>query len=157
MIELGRYFVGEAGLYVTRIVGRKISCGQVFLVTDGGLNHHLAASGNFGQVVRKNYPVTVVTSARSTEREVASVVGPLCTPLDLLAVRAGGYLGFQVNLEGRLVHLGVIGPSLRRDQVNRMRRIVGARGSVLAGAVSAVANHSLNGDADVFFDPLNGR
>ncbi len=85
VIELGRYFVGEAGLYVTRIVDRKISCGQVFLVTDGGLNHHLAASGNFGQVVRKNYPVTVVTSARSTEREVASVVGPLCTPLDLLA------------------------------------------------------------------------
>ena len=84
VIELGRYFVGEAGLYVTRIVDRKISCGQVFLVTDGGLNHHLAASGNFGQVVRKNYPVTVVTSARSTEREVASVVGPLCTPLDLL-------------------------------------------------------------------------
>jgi diaminopimelate decarboxylase len=85
VIELGRYLVGEAGLYVTRIVDRKISCGQVFLVTDGGLNHHLAASGNFGQVVRKNYPVTVVTSARSTEREVASVVGPLCTPLDLLA------------------------------------------------------------------------
>ncbi|MEP7283937.1 MAG: pyridoxal-dependent decarboxylase, exosortase A system-associated, partial [Rubrivivax sp.] len=56
VIELGRYLVGEAGLYVTRIVDRKISCGQVFLVTDGGLNHHLAASGNFGQVVRKNYP-----------------------------------------------------------------------------------------------------
>jgi diaminopimelate decarboxylase len=85
VIELGRYFVGEAGLYVTRIVDRKISCGQVFLVTDGGLNHHLAASGNFGQVVRKNYPVTVGNRAGSSEREVASVVGPLCTPLDLLA------------------------------------------------------------------------
>ena len=87
VIELGRYLVGEAGVYVTRIVDRKISRGQVFLVTDGGLNHHLSASGNFGQVVRKNYPVTIGNKADSTRRETASVVGPLCTPLDLLADR----------------------------------------------------------------------
>jgi len=87
VIELGRYFVGEAGMYVTRIVDRKVSRGQVFLVTDGGLNHHLSASGNFGQVVRKNYPVTIGNKAGSLDREVASVVGPLCTPLDLLADR----------------------------------------------------------------------
>ncbi|MBL0298155.1 MAG: pyridoxal-dependent decarboxylase, exosortase A system-associated [Betaproteobacteria bacterium] len=87
VIELGRYFVAEAGLYVTRIVDRKVSRGQVYLVTDGGLNHHLAASGNFGQVVRKNYPVTMGNRAGSADREVASVVGPLCTPLDLLADR----------------------------------------------------------------------
>lgn len=87
VIELGRYLVGEAGVYVTRIVDRKISRGQVFLVTDGGLNHHLAASGNFGQVVRKNYPVTIGNKADAADREVASVVGPLCTPLDLLADR----------------------------------------------------------------------
>ena len=87
VIELGRYFVGEAGLYVTRIVDRKVSRGQVFLVTDGGLNHHLSASGNFGQVLRKNYPVTIGNRAGAAEREVASVVGPLCTPLDLLADR----------------------------------------------------------------------
>jgi len=87
VIELGRYLVGEAGIYVTRIVDRKVSRGQVFLVTDGGLNHHLSASGNFGQVIRKNYPVTIGNRAGSSEREVASVVGPLCTPLDLLADR----------------------------------------------------------------------
>ena len=87
VIELGRYLVGEAGLYVTRIVDRKISRGQVFLVADGGLHHHLSASGNFGQVVRKNYPVTVSGAVPSALREVASVVGPLCTPLDLLADR----------------------------------------------------------------------
>ncbi len=87
VIELGRYLVGEAGIYVTRIVDRKLSRGQVFLVTDGGLNHHLSASGNFGQVIRKNYPVTIGNRAASSEREVASVVGPLCTPLDLLADR----------------------------------------------------------------------
>jgi diaminopimelate decarboxylase len=87
VIELGRYLVAEAGLYITRVVDRKVSRGQVFLVTDGGLNHALAASGNFGQVVRKNYPVTIANRAGSATREVASVVGPLCTPLDLLADR----------------------------------------------------------------------
>jgi diaminopimelate decarboxylase len=87
VIELGRYLVGEAGVYVCRVLDRKVSRGQVFLVTDGGLHHHLAASGNFGQVIRKNYPVAVGNRMDSTEREIASVVGPLCTPLDLLADR----------------------------------------------------------------------
>ena len=87
VIELGRYFVGEAGVYVTRIVDRKVSRGQVFLVADGGLHHHLSASGNFGQVIRKNYPVTIGNRVASTDREQASLVGPLCTPLDLLADR----------------------------------------------------------------------
>ena len=87
VIELGRYLVGEAGIYVARVVDRKISRGQIYLVTDGGLHHHLSASGNFGQVVRKNYPVTIGNKADSPVREVASVVGPLCTPLDLLADR----------------------------------------------------------------------
>jgi len=87
VIELGRYIVGEAGLYICQVIDRKVSRGQVFLVTDGGLHHHLAASGNFGQVLRKNYPVLVGTRVHDGPREVASVVGPLCTPLDLLADR----------------------------------------------------------------------
>ncbi|MEO8004040.1 MAG: pyridoxal-dependent decarboxylase, exosortase A system-associated [Betaproteobacteria bacterium] len=85
VIELGRYLVGESGLYVCRVIDRKISRGQVFLVTDGGLHHHLAASGNFGQVIRKNYPVVVGNRVVGDKREIANVVGPLCTPLDLLA------------------------------------------------------------------------
>ena len=87
IVELGRYLVGEAGIYVARVVDRKVSRGEVFLVTDGGLHHHLSASGNFGQVIRKNYPVAIGTRGLDGEREVASVVGPLCTPLDLLADR----------------------------------------------------------------------
>jgi diaminopimelate decarboxylase len=87
VIELGRYLVGEAGLYVARIVDRKLSRGQVFLVTDGGLHHHLPASGNFGQVIRRNYPVAIGNRMASSERETATVVGPLCTPLDVLAER----------------------------------------------------------------------
>lgn len=86
-VELGRYLVGEAGVYVVQVLDRKVSRGQVFLVTDGGLHHHLAASGNFGQVIRRNYPVAIGNRMGTAEREVVSIVGPLCTPLDLLAER----------------------------------------------------------------------
>jgi len=85
VIELGRYLVGEAGVYVTRVIDKKVSRGQTYLVCDGGLHHHLAASGNFGQVIRKNYPVVTAHHVNEGPRETVSVVGPLCTPLDLLA------------------------------------------------------------------------
>ena len=85
VIELGRYFVGEAGVYVCRILDRKVSREHTYLVADGGLHHHLSASGNFGQVIRKNYPVAIGNRMDATETESASLVGPLCTPLDLLA------------------------------------------------------------------------
>ncbi len=85
IIELGRYLVGEAGVYVCRIVDRKVSREQVYLVADGGLHQHLAASGNFGQVIRKNYPTLIGNRMGETRTEQASIVGPLCTPLDLLA------------------------------------------------------------------------
>jgi diaminopimelate decarboxylase len=84
-IELGRYLVGEAGVYLTRVVDRKESHGEVFLVTDGGMHHQLAASGNFGTVVRRNYPIAVANRFREDAEEQVSVVGCLCTPLDRLA------------------------------------------------------------------------
>jgi len=84
VIELGRYLVGEAGLYVTRVVDRKTSRGRTYLVVDGGLHHQLAASGNFGQVIRRNYPMTTGHRGTGAERERVTVVGSLCTPLDLL-------------------------------------------------------------------------
>ncbi len=84
-LELGRFLVGEAGIYVCRVIDRKISRDQVFLVTDGGLHHHLAATGNFGQTIRRNFPVTVGTRMDQPAVETSSVVGCLCTPLDLLA------------------------------------------------------------------------
>ena len=86
MLELGRYLVAEAGVYVCRVVDKKVSRGHTFLVCDGGMHHHLAASGNFGQVVRKNYPVTI-GNRQGAPTERVSVVGPLCTPLDILADR----------------------------------------------------------------------
>jgi len=86
-LELGRYLVGEAGIYVCRVVDRKVSRDRTFLICDGGLNHHLAASGNFGQVLRKNFPVAIGNRMNAPAGEPVSVVGPLCTPLDLLADR----------------------------------------------------------------------
>lgn len=88
VMELGRHLVAEAGLYVCEVVDRKESRGEIFIVTNGGLHHHLAASGNFGQVIRKNYPVCVGNKANrelADEQEQVSIVGPLCTPLDILA------------------------------------------------------------------------
>lgn len=88
-IELGRYLIGESGVYLTRIVDRKISHGEVFLVVDGGLHHQLAASGNFGTVVRRNYPVAIASRFDGEVEEEASIAGCLCTPMDKLADKGG--------------------------------------------------------------------
>ena len=84
-LELGRWLVGEAGVYLTRVTDRKVSRGETFLVTDGGLHHMLAASGNFGQLLRRNYPVAVATRFGAPAEEATNVVGNLCTPLDIIA------------------------------------------------------------------------
>ena len=123
VIELGRYFVGEAGLYVSKVVDKKVSRGQTYLVTDGGLHHHLSASGNFGQVIRKNYPAAIGNRMGAERQENVSVVGPLCTPLDLLADRMSlsaaqsgdlvviyqsGAYGASASPQGFLGHPGVV-------------------------------------------------
>jgi diaminopimelate decarboxylase len=84
VIELGRWLVGECGVYLTRVIDRKTSRGETFLVTDGGLHHQLAASGNFGTVVRRNYPIAVATRFVAPPVEIVNIVGCLCTPLDKL-------------------------------------------------------------------------
>ena len=85
IVELGRFLIGEAGVYVTQVIDKKQSRDQVFLIVDGGLHHHLAASGNFGQVIRKNYPVSIGNKMNGPNPETVNIVGPLCTPLDILA------------------------------------------------------------------------
>lgn len=86
-IELGRWLVAEAGVYLARVIDRKESGGETFLILSGGLNHQLAASGNFGTVVRRNYPLAVAHAMGAEPDETVSVVGPLCTPLDRLGDR----------------------------------------------------------------------
>jgi len=85
ILELGRYLVAEAGIYVSKVVDKKVSRGTNYLVCDGGLHHHLANSGNFGQVIRKNYPVAIGNKLKGDVQELVNIVGPLCTPLDILA------------------------------------------------------------------------
>lgn len=84
LIEPGRYLVGPAGVYLMGVNAVKHSRGQRFLVMDGGMHHHLAASGNLGQVVKRDFPLVAATRMDASERVSANVVGPLCTPLDTL-------------------------------------------------------------------------
>jgi diaminopimelate decarboxylase len=100
-MELGRYIAADCGVYLTRIVDRKISHGETFLVVDGGLHHQLAASGNFGTVIRRNYPIAVASRFGAPAEEVVSVVGCLCTPLD----RLGDQVALPTASEGDLVAL----------------------------------------------------
>jgi diaminopimelate decarboxylase len=85
LVEPGRFLVGEAGIYVSRVNDIKVSRGKTFVVVDGGMNHHLAASGNLGQVIKRNFPMAVVDRVRAERTDTVDVVGPLCTPLDTLA------------------------------------------------------------------------
>jgi len=109
IVEPGRYLVGEAGIYIARVNDVKTSRGKKFLVLDGGMHHHLAASGNLGQVIKRNFPLTVIDKFNCSEKEVVDIVGPLCTPLDTLArdielpaANVGDLIGiFQSGAYGR--------------------------------------------------------
>ncbi len=85
LVEPGRFLAGEAGVYLTRIGDIKTSRGKKFLIVDGGMNHHLAASGNLGQTIKRNYPIALVNKLKAPADDTVDIVGPLCTPLDTLA------------------------------------------------------------------------
>lgn len=119
VIELGRYLVGPAGVYICEVNDIKESRGKTFVITNGGLHHHLAASGNFGQIIRKNYPVAIANKMEAEQKQEVSIVGPLCTPLDILAdnmqlptiergdlvaVFQSGAYGFSASPHGFLSH-----------------------------------------------------
>ncbi|MGE3818646.1 MAG: type III PLP-dependent enzyme [Isosphaeraceae bacterium] len=109
VVEPGRFLVAEAGLYVTRVTDVKVSRGKKFVIVDGGMHHHLAASGNLGQTIKRNFPVALLDGLGRSNREPVDVVGPLCTPLDVLAravplppVAIGDLIGvFQSGAYGR--------------------------------------------------------
>jgi diaminopimelate decarboxylase len=82
LLEPGRFLAGEAGVYLARVNDIKVSRGKKFLILDGGMNHHLAASGNLGQTIKRNYPMALVNKLNASPEETVDVVGPLCTPLD---------------------------------------------------------------------------
>ena len=119
LFELGRYLVADAGVYVTRVVDVKRTRGKTFVVTDGGMNHHLTATGNMGQVFRKSYPLLNLTRMGGVPEEGIAVAGPCCTPLDmfgsnipladpevgdLIGVFYSGAYGFSASNLGFLSH-----------------------------------------------------
>src|ERR687894_2116680 len=119
LFELGRYLVADAGVYVTRVVDVKQMRGKTFVVTDGGMNHHLTATGNMGQVFRKSYPLLNLTRTDGVPEEGTAVAGPCCTPLDmfgsniplaetevgdLIGVFYSGAYGFSASNLGFLSH-----------------------------------------------------
>lgn len=109
LVEPGRFLTAECGVYITRVNDIKISRGKKFVVLDGGMHHHLAASGNLGQTIKRNYPIAILNRLDQPFAETAEVVGPLCTPLDTLgrnvelpATEVGDLLGiFQSGAYGR--------------------------------------------------------
>ncbi len=105
VIELGRYLVGEAGVYLTRVVDRKVSHGETFLICDGGLHHQLAATGNLGTVIRRNYPIANASRFGKAASETVNVCGPLCTPLD----RLGEKVSLPESREGDIIAVFMAG------------------------------------------------
>jgi len=85
MLETGRYLVGEAGIFVTRVIRIKVSRGTRIAICDGGMHHHLAACGHLGTVVHRNYRIFKVNaSVDADDTATYDLVGPLCTPIDTL-------------------------------------------------------------------------
>lgn len=84
VVELGRYLIGEAGIYITSINDIKESRGEKFIIVDGGMHHHLAASGNLGQTIKRNFPLAALTRLKESATEKVNIAGPLCTPLDTI-------------------------------------------------------------------------
>jgi diaminopimelate decarboxylase len=148
MFELGRYLVADAGIYVTRVVDVKDTRGTTFVVTDGGMNHHLTATGNMGQVFRKPFPLANLSRLDGPSRPV-TVAGPLCTPLDvfgtkleiaeprvgdLLGVFYSGAYGYSASNLGFLSHATPAEVLLHRGELHELRP-AGPHDAVLAGQV----------------------
>jgi diaminopimelate decarboxylase len=136
LFELGRYLVADAGVYVTRAVDVKRTRGKTFVVTDGGMNHHLTATGNMGQVFRKSYPLLNLTRMSGVPEEGIAVAGPCCTPLDtfgsnipladpqvgdLIGVFYSGAYGFSASNLGFLSHPAPAEVLLWRGEAHRLR------------------------------------
>jgi diaminopimelate decarboxylase len=88
-LETGRFLIGEAGVLLTRVLRTKDSRGTRIGICDSGLNHHLAAAGLFGMLMRRNYRMSNV-SAPPGEAVGGpyQLSGPLCTSIDVLARNA---------------------------------------------------------------------
>ncbi|MFY1701265.1 diaminopimelate decarboxylase [Micromonospora sp. WMMA1923] len=83
IMELGRYLTARSGTYLVRARSVKQSRGQQFVITDGGMNHHMAAIG-VGSFVKRNFPIRSLSHPDAPATERYTLTGPLCTPEDVL-------------------------------------------------------------------------
>ena len=84
-IEPGRHLVGEAGIYVCRIIERKTVRGRTWLVADGGAHHHLHATLQPDREKPVNLPMRLMQANPAPDTERVSIAGRLCVPFDIIA------------------------------------------------------------------------
>ncbi|MED7787670.1 PLP-dependent decarboxylase [Francisella sp. 19X1-34] len=78
-LELGRYAVGECGVYITQVIDRKKVYGKDLLVLEGGSQH-------LGRpfITNQAFPVTNISKINQQDHIVVELHGPLCTSIDHL-------------------------------------------------------------------------
>ncbi|MFD4635859.1 diaminopimelate decarboxylase [Lentzea sp. NPDC058436] len=87
IMEAGRFPTAGCGTYVVSVRSVKRSFGENFAVTDGGTHQHMTAVG-IGSVIKRNFPVELLSRASAAPAEPWHVTGPLCTPSDVIAKAA---------------------------------------------------------------------
>jgi len=94
VLEMGRYLIGEAGIYMMRVIRKKRSRGVDICICDGGMHHHLGAAGHLGTLIQRNYQMFKVSEDQNDAgaEQAYNLVGPLCTTIDTL--------GRQVKFDG---------------------------------------------------------
>jgi len=80
VLEPGRYLVGPAGTFVTRVLRVKRAGGRTIVVCDGGINDLLRPA-----LYGAEHPIAVL-GAGERERVRVDRVGPLCESSDFLAL-----------------------------------------------------------------------
>lgn len=84
-LEMGRYLIAPEGFLLTRVIRNKSSRGTTICLCDAGFNNHLAACGMMGTIIRRNWPIENVSSTDAASSKEYTLVGPLCTTIDILA------------------------------------------------------------------------
>jgi diaminopimelate decarboxylase len=80
-IEAGRYLVGSAGIFITRVIDKKTVNNKDYAILDGGTNN-VTYHEKFGFEI----PPMKVLGKNSQAKQSITLCGPLCTPEDRLAI-----------------------------------------------------------------------
>ena len=81
ILEIGRSLVASSGMYLTKVVDKKINKGEGFAIVDGGINH-LVYYGQF--MAMKKPKMSIYPKRKEKNKEVWNICGSLCTINDIL-------------------------------------------------------------------------